>query len=121
MGVTRRVLLAQGAGLIAAVTGKMTWAQAAAVPPVKSIRTNILEIGYHESGNPKGFPVLMLHGFPDDAHAYDGVAPIVAKAGYRAIAVYLRGYGPTKFLDTAGPRMAEGARLMLQCLRDKAA
>ena len=60
-----------------------------------------LEIGYHESGDAAGFPVILLHGFPDDAHAYDGVAPMLARAGYRALAVYLRGYGPTRFLDPA--------------------
>ena len=59
-------------------------------PPVKTVRTSVLEIGYHESGPANGFPVILLHGFPDDAHAYDGVAPPLAAAGYRALAVYLR-------------------------------
>lgn len=80
-------------------------------PPVKTVRTNLLEIGYHESGEAAGFPVVLLHGFPDDAHAYDGVAPVLAKAGYRALAVYLRGYGPTRFLDPAAPRTAEQAAI----------
>ena len=70
-------------------------------PPVKSVRTGVLEIGYHESGDQSGVPVILLHGFPDDAHAYDGVLPLLAKAGLRAFAVYLRGYGPTRFLDTS--------------------
>ena len=86
-------------------------AQVPAAPPVKTVRTKVLEIGYHESGPATGFPVLLLHGFPDDAHAYDGVAPELAKAGYRAIAVYLRGYGPTRFLDPAAPRTAEQAAI----------
>jgi pimeloyl-ACP methyl ester carboxylesterase len=79
--------------------------------PVKTVRTRILEIGYHEIGPADGFPVILLHGFPDDAHAYDGVSPILAKSGYRALAVYLRGYGPTRFLDTKSPRMAEQAAI----------
>jgi pimeloyl-ACP methyl ester carboxylesterase len=78
---------------------------------VKTVRTSVLEIAYHESGPATGFPVLLLHGFPDDAHAYDGVAPIVAQAGYRAFAVYLRGYGPTRFLDPKAPRTAEQAAI----------
>ncbi len=86
-------------------------AQAVAVPPVKTVRTRVLEIGYHESGPATGFPVFLLHGFPDDAHAYDGVAPELAKAGYRAFAVYLRGYGPTRFLDSSAPRTAEQAAI----------
>ena len=69
---------------IAAATGVVSLAQTTgALPPAKTIRTNVLEIGYHESGAASGIPVLLLHGFPDDAHAYDGVAPQLAKAGHR--------------------------------------
>jgi pimeloyl-ACP methyl ester carboxylesterase len=86
-------------------------ASSASASAIKTVRTDVLEIGYHDAGNAAGFPIILLHGFPDDAHAYDGVAPILAKAGYRALAVYLRGYGPTRFLDPAGPRMAEQAAI----------
>ena len=86
-------------------------AQSPAPLTVKRVRTNILEIGYHESGPSDGIPVILLHGFPDDAHAYDGVSPILAKAGHRALAVYLRGYGPTRFLDPSAPRTAEQAAI----------
>jgi pimeloyl-ACP methyl ester carboxylesterase len=99
------------AGGAFALAPRRVWAQAASAPPVKTARTKVLEIGYHESGPARGFPVFLLHGFPDDAHAYDGVAPLLAKAGYRAFAVYLRGYGPTKFLDASAPRMAEQAAI----------
>jgi pimeloyl-ACP methyl ester carboxylesterase len=81
------------------------------LPPVKTVRTGVLEIGYHDVGDPGAFPVVLLHGFPDDAHAYDEVAPILAEGGYRALAVYLRGYGPTRFLDPSTPRMAEQAAI----------
>jgi pimeloyl-ACP methyl ester carboxylesterase len=77
----------------------------------KSIDTPTLSVGYEESGDPRGFPVIMLHGFPDDAHAYDEVAPPLAKAGYRTLVPYLRGYGPTRFRDAAAPRMAEQAAI----------
>jgi len=77
----------------------------------KSVDTPILSIGYEESGDPQGFPVILLHGFPDDAHAYDDVAPPLAKAGYRVLVPYLRGYGPTHFRDAAAPRMAEQAAI----------
>lgn len=94
-----------GAGIATAATS--LGAQATAAAPVKTVRTKILEIGYHESGPASGFPVFLLHGFPDDAHAYDGVAPALAQAGYRALAIYLRGFGPTRFLDPAAPRTAQ--------------
>lgn len=112
--MNRRHFMQAAAGLVASASFTRAHAQDAAMPPlppVKTVRTNVLEIGYHESGPSSGFPVVLLHGFPDDAHAYDGVAPILAKAGYRALAVYLRGYGPTRFLDPSGPRMAEQAAI----------
>lgn len=112
MALNRRQFIVKSAGLAVATSAvRGVYGQASAVSPVKTVRTNILEIGYHETGNPTGFPVFLLHGFPDDAHAYDGVAPQLAKAGYRAFAVYLRGYGPTRFLDASAPRTAEQAAI----------
>jgi pimeloyl-ACP methyl ester carboxylesterase len=109
--MNRRRFIQSASGLIAAASLERMGAQAPSVPAVRTIRTNVLEIGYHESGAAAGFPVILLHGFPDDAHAYDGVAPALAKAGYRALAVYLRGYGPTRFLDPAVARTAEQAAI----------
>ena len=103
----REFLAATTAVTAAAALPRAAAAQPASPPPVKTVRTPILEIGYHESGPADGFPVLLFHGFPDDAHAYDGVAPVLAKAGFRAFAIYLRGYGPTRFLDPSVPRMAQ--------------
>lgn len=106
----RRQFLAGAVGLAAAQAARAAQAPPAP-PPVKTVRTPVLDIGYHESGPATGFPVFLLHGFPDDARAYDGVAPALARAGYRAFAVYLRGYGPTRFVDPAAPRTAEQAAL----------
>lgn len=77
----------------------------------KSVETAVLQIGYLESGPAQGFPVVLLHGFPDDALAYEAVAPPLAKAGYRVLVPYLRGYGPTRFRDARAPRMAEQAAI----------
>ena len=55
--------------------------------------------------------MILLHGFPDDVHAYDGVAPSLAAAGWRVLVPYLRGYGPTRFLDAATPRSGQQAVL----------
>ena len=78
---------------------------------MRTARTAVLDIAYEESGPPTGRPVILLHGFPDDIHAYDGVAPPLAAAGYRAIVPYLRGYGPTRFRDAATPRSGQQAAL----------
>jgi len=77
----------------------------------RSIQTPVLDIAYEETGNPQGFPIVLLHGFPDDVRAFDNIAPRLAKAGYRVLVPYLRGYGPTRFRDPATPRMAEQAAI----------
>ena len=78
---------------------------------MRTIRTATLEIAYEESGPAEGQPVVLLHGFPDDVHAYDGVAPPLAARGWRVFVPYLRGYGPTRFLDAATPRSGQQAAL----------
>jgi pimeloyl-ACP methyl ester carboxylesterase len=89
-------------------------AQTAAAPAkptmaTRTIQTPVLDIAYEESG--AGFPVILLHGFPDDVRAWDDVAPPLVKAGYRVLVPYLRGYGPTRFRDPAAPRMGEQAAI----------
>jgi pimeloyl-ACP methyl ester carboxylesterase len=76
-----------------------------------SVRTAALEIGYLELGPADGVPVVLLHGFPDDVHAYEAVAPALAAAGRRVLVPWLRGYGPTRFLDDAAPRSGQQAAL----------
>jgi len=76
-----------------------------------TVQTPVLTIAYEDSGNPRGFPVILLHGFPDDARAYDEVVPPLTKAGYRTLVPYLRGYGATRFRDSSAPRMAEQAAI----------
>jgi pimeloyl-ACP methyl ester carboxylesterase len=87
------------------------FAQPGAAPVERTIRTPTLNIAFEESGDAAGFPVILLHGFPDDVRAWDGVAAPLAAAGHRVLVPYLRGYGPTRFLDAAAPRMAEQAAI----------
>jgi pimeloyl-ACP methyl ester carboxylesterase len=111
-GVSRRRILAAfleaGPALIAGFAGARS-AYSQEVGVAKAVKTDVLEIAYEESG--QGFPVILLHGFPDDARAWDEVAPPLVKGGYRVLVPYLRGYGPTRFLDAAAPRMAEQAAI----------
>ena len=81
------------------------------MPEVLTVRTGTLEIGYEAHGDVGGVPVVLLHGFPDDARAFDDVAPPLAAAGCRVLVPYLRGYGPTRFLDPHEPRMAQQAAI----------
>jgi len=78
---------------------------------LKTLRTERLEIAYLESGPADGPAAVLLHGFPYDVSAYDEVAERLAAAGVRSLVPYLRGYGPTRFLDPATPRSGEQAAL----------
>jgi pimeloyl-ACP methyl ester carboxylesterase len=78
---------------------------------IKSIRTKLLEIAYQESGPADGQPAILLHGWPSDLHDWDSVAPPLAAAGCRVLVPWLRGYGPTRFLDPATPRSGQQAAL----------
>ena len=76
-----------------------------------TIRTSVLDIAYIETGPANGPVVILLHGFPDDVHAYDAVAPKLAGLGWRVLVPWLRGYGPTRFLSPETPRSGEQAAL----------
>ena len=78
---------------------------------LKRVRTPTLEIAYEEHGNPAGTAIILLHGFPYDVRSFDGVVAPLVGAGHRVLVPWLRGYGPTRFLDSAAPRMAEQAAL----------
>jgi pimeloyl-ACP methyl ester carboxylesterase len=78
---------------------------------LKQIEAGTLRVAYREQGEPDGWPVLLLHGFPYDVHAYDGVAPLLAAKGARVITPWLRGYGPTRFLSLDTPRSGQQAAL----------
>lgn len=95
--------------------GTPSAAAQAGTSAARSIDTPVLRIAYEESGNLQGFPILLLHGFPDDVRAFDGVVPPLVSAGYRVLVPYLRGYGPTRFRDSAAsgsaPRMAQQAAI----------
>ncbi|HTE52014.1 MAG TPA: alpha/beta hydrolase [Kofleriaceae bacterium] len=58
-----------------------------------TIRANGLDFACLEEGS--GPLVLLLHGFPDTAHTWDLTRPVLARAGFRAVSPFLRGYAPT--------------------------
>jgi pimeloyl-ACP methyl ester carboxylesterase len=78
---------------------------------LKQINAGVLDIGYAEAGPANGPAVLLLHGWPYDIYSYVDVAPILAKAGYRVIVPYLRGYGTTTFLSKDTPRNGQQSAL----------
>src|ERR1700733_6389984 len=79
--------------------------------PLRHVDAGVLNIAYYEEGPADGPVVMLMHGFPFDIHSYVDVAPRLAAGGCRTIVPYLRGYGPTRFLDKATPRSGEQAAM----------
>jgi len=77
--------------------------------PLRQVDAGVLSIAYYEAGPADGPAVMLMHGFPYDIHSYVDVAPKLAARGCRVIVPYLRGYGPTRFRDSATPRSGEQA------------
>ncbi len=80
-------------------------------PASFTIQTEQLLVTYEAHGPEEGPPVLLLHGWSDDVRAWDGVAPALAAAGHRVYVPYLRGFGPTRFLDGATSRTGQPTAL----------
>jgi pimeloyl-ACP methyl ester carboxylesterase len=80
-------------------------------PKPRIVLTPTLSVAVEETGPAEGPPVILLHGFPYAPRGYDAVVRILAAAGRRCIVPYLRGYGPTRFLDAAAPRSGQQAAL----------
>jgi pimeloyl-ACP methyl ester carboxylesterase len=57
----------------------------------KKIRVGELSLNVVDEG--RGKPVVFLHGFPDSSHLWRHQVAALAKAGFRAIAPDLRGFG----------------------------
>ena len=113
MPSTRRDFLKStaAASIVTAATGTVPRSFAQIATRARTIQTGVLDIGYEEHGAPDGTAIILLHGFPYDIRSFDGVVVPLAAAGHRVLVPYLRGYGPTRFLDAAAPRMAEQAAI----------
>jgi pimeloyl-ACP methyl ester carboxylesterase len=75
------------------------------------VHTPTLSIAYKVSGPADGLPVILLHGWPSDPHDYDDVLPTLVEARCRVYVPWLRGFGPTRFLESATPRSGQQAAL----------
>lgn len=79
--------------------------------PLLYVRTSVLDVAYETHGPVAGEPVILLHGFPYDPRGYDEIAPTLAERGYRVLVPYLRGYGPTRFINDQVMRSGQQAAL----------
>lgn len=118
----RRKLCTAAVMIGAAPTGLLSSLGAAAVPrpfghapdtssfaAVRQVDAGVLTIGYVDLGPSDGAPVILLHGWPYDIHAFSNAAPLLAAAGYRVIVPHLRGFGTTRFRSADTVRNAQQA------------
>ncbi len=73
-----------------------------------------MEVSLH--GPEAGRPLLLIHGWPDDASTWNQVAPALATAGFRVIVPTLRGFGATRFLNDDTPRTGNSAMLAIDMI-----
>lgn len=89
---------------------------------VRTLKVNGLSFTAYEMG--EGPLVLCLHGFPDTPQTFRLMLPTLAKAGFRAVAVTLRGYEPSSLPadnDYSVASLAEDVRGWMDALgADKA-
>jgi pimeloyl-ACP methyl ester carboxylesterase len=116
-GQRRRLLGIAAAGIVASPF--LAGGAAAALPidgpfgPLQQIDAGDLSIQYADVGPKTGKPVILLHGWPYDIHAFADVAPLLVRAGHRVIVPYLRGYGGTVFRSTGTVRNGQQSALAL--------
>ena len=114
-------------GMIGSSAAQSSQAKAATAPaikpgtnksfgPLKQIAAGLLNIGYAEVGPSGGPPVILLHGWPYDIHSFIDVAPLLAKAGYRVMVPYIRGYGATCFRSSETFRNGQPSALAVDTI-----
>ena len=74
---------------------------------LQTIDTATLSLGCLVGGPETGRPLMLVHGWPDDATTWDALLPALHEAGYRTIAPFHRGHGPTRFRDDTTMRSGE--------------
>ncbi len=76
---------------------------------IKKVNTPSVRLAYEESGPKRGERVMLLHGWPDSPRTWDEILPALHGAGFRTVAPYIRGYGPSTLRDPLfGRRMRTG-------------
>ena len=81
--------------------------------PLKQIDAGVLNVGYTEAGPANGPVIILLHGWPYDIHSFVDVVPLLASAGYRVLAPFVRGYGTTRFLSAQALRNGQPSAVAL--------
>jgi pimeloyl-ACP methyl ester carboxylesterase len=64
-------------------------------PEVIAVETPAVQLRALTWGREDAPIALCLHGFPDTAHGWRKVAPLLVDAGWRVVAPFMRGYAPS--------------------------
>ncbi|WP_313535156.1 L-dopachrome tautomerase-related protein [Sphingomonas sp.] len=80
------------------------------------ITTGNLNMEVSVYGAEQGQPLLLIHGWPDDASTWDQVAPALAAEGFRVIVPTLRGFGATRFHNDDALRTGNSAILAIDMI-----
>ena len=127
LGTAAMTIAAAQFGMIGSAVAQSGKANPASVPTIKpgtnksfgslkQIDAGLLNVGYAEAGPSGGPVVVLLHGWPYDIHSFVDVAPLLAKAGYRVIVPYVRGYGTTRFLSSETFRNGQPSALAVDTI-----
>ena len=84
--------------------------------PMSKLETDDLRIHFDEHGSAHGDPILLLHGWPDDASTWDGVIAQLPPDRFRLVVPMLRGFGETVFKRDDAPRTANSAILAMDAI-----
>ena len=92
----RRELLGALAAVGTSLGAGPTWSapsSAAGPHPVRRAQVRVNGASFHVIEQGQGPAVMFCHGFPDTAETWRSQMRAVAQAGYRAVALDMRGYG----------------------------
>ena len=82
-------------------------------PQRLACRTEELEVAYIVTGPAGGRPLVLVHGWPDDAGCWNKPIECIGSRDFRIYRPYLRGTGPTRFLSDTTMRSGAIAALVL--------
>lgn len=83
---------------------------------LKIVPTPALDIACFDVGPAQGPVAMLIHGWPDDPVSWNAVAAGLVREGWRVVAPYLRGFGPTRFRSPDQERKGDLAALAQDAL-----
>ncbi|GAA3065572.1 alpha/beta hydrolase [Rhizobium viscosum] len=78
--------------------------------------TGDVRIHFTEHGSAHGEPVLLLHGWPDDASTWDAVIARLPRHRFKLIVPTIRGFGESAFKRNEAPRTANAGILAMDAI-----